>query len=344
MIYRTMVRMYLNRSQRLWNTCLQLPRPSVWTRQAMFSTSTVLSNRKTAIVNLEKRLERLTEVYEDFNGIHMQKSEDDVRGTNLIKFNDSTHRRADLEKLRIVPRDQSFYMANPPHEEIMRKLGDLLHENINVPVTPPEEYRRPKWLSLQDYAQMAGGTRLRPSDYGDFVRLASRLDSIDPQLISQEVVDILESFKRKESVSNSQVAIKTLDDQGRAIAVGRRKSSSARVIVVKSGENIKGQFLVNGRPLNVYFPRLQDRTTLLHPLKVIESMTSYNVFATVQGGGLTGQCGAVALGLAKALVIHNPLLGKRLSKAGLTKRDVRHKERKKPGKPKARKSNTWVKR
>ncbi|ANB13053.1 mitochondrial 37S ribosomal protein MRPS9 [Sugiyamaella lignohabitans] len=309
-----------------------------------FSTTTSPSNAQRAISQIQTRLEKLTKEYEDYNGIRKEQSDEDVRGTNLIKFNDFSHRRGDLEKLRVVPRDQAFYMANPPHEEIMRKLSDLLDKNINLPLASPQTYVRPSWLPMKDYANMAGGTRLRPSNYREFIKLASRLDSIDPQLIPSDVVTILDAFKRKETTASNKTPIKVLDNMGRAIAVGRRKTSSARVIVVKASEEIKGQFLVNGRPLDVHFDRLQDRTTALFPLKVIEGMGSYNVFATVHGGGLTGQCGAIALGLTKALIIHNPILGKRLSKAGCTKRDTRVKERKKPGKPKARKSNTWVKR
>jgi small subunit ribosomal protein S9 len=82
----------------------------------------------------------------------------------------------------------------------------------------------------------------------------------------------------------------------------------------------------------------------MYPLKVVDSLEDYNVFVTVHGGGVTGQADAVALAMSKAIVIHNPLLKKRLSRAECLKTDRRKVERKKPGKLKARRSMTWVKR
>lgn len=289
---------------------------------------------------LDARIDALVAHYEDFNGINSTAK--DVHGKNLVNFNDSLHTSFGPDRLRVVPKDHAFFMANPPHEMIMRRLAGLVNKYINLPTV---DQSAGSWLSQQDYSVMAGGTRLRPSDYKDFVRLASRLDKIDPQLKPDEVTSLLEAFKRVDVMArDGEKQHKQLDENGRAVTVGRRKSSSAKVSVVQSQPTIRGQFLVNGKPLDVYFPRLHDRASVIYPLKVVEAFGNYNVFATVQGGGTTGQADAIAHGLAKSLIIHNPLLAPRLRKAGCTVRDVRVKERKKPGKPKARKSNTWVKR
>ena len=83
--------------------------------------------------------------------------------------------------------------------------------------------------------------------------------------------------------------------------------SSARIMMAKSGEEIRGQILVNGRPLDLYFPRLTHRKSIMYPLTVLEAEDRYNIFVTVHGGGPTGQADAVAHGIARALAIHNPL-------------------------------------
>lgn len=264
---------------------------------------------------------------------------------DFVYYNDSRHVNQTLSRFRVVPRDRAFYMSNPPHEEIMRSLNDMLLKNINLPVQ--ENYHKASWVSIQEYTAFAGVSKtIKPSEYQKFVGVASRLDSIDPQLIPDEVKNLLNVFKKSESrnakLSDRKYA--TLDEFGRAICVGRRKMASARIQMVKSGETHKGQVIINSKPLDEYFPKLQDRQAILYPLKVVDSAGSFNIFATVQGGGTTGQASAVAHGIANALVIHNPLLRTRLSKAKCLQRDKRIKERKKPGKPKARKSYTWVKR
>jgi len=123
--------------------------------------------------------------------------------------------------------------------------------------------------------------------------------------------------------------------------VGRRKESSARVRV-SSGS---GKFTVNDKPLEDYFPRTGDMEAILGPLSAVsKDRETFDITATVYGGGVSGQTDSVKLGLARALVkldvenIHN------LRKAGLLTRDPRVKERKKPGLKRARKAPTYTKR
>lgn len=167
---------------------------------------------------------------------------------------------------------------------------------------------------------------------------------IDPQLLPSEVWDSITPFVRDRTSSKSSLNQKSLDEYGRAEVIGRRKTSSAKVFVTKNTEDAQGQIIVNGKPIDEYFVKLGDRDNLLYPLRVAGLVGQFNIFATVQGGGTTGQSGAVALGIARGIVVHNPLLKARLHRAGCMTRDARKVERKKPGKPKARKSYTWVKR
>ncbi|EGN99684.1 hypothetical protein SERLA73DRAFT_88269 [Serpula lacrymans var. lacrymans S7.3] len=102
--------------------------------------------------------------------------------------------------------------------------------------------------------------------------------------------------------------------------------------------------LVNNVPLAHYFPIPADRERVIRPLKLTGLLGAYNVFAIVRGGGVSGQSGAVAHGIAKGLAAHEPAIEMILRKAKLMRRDPRMVERKKTGMAKARKRYTWVKR
>ena len=121
---------------------------------------------------------------------------------------------------------------------------------------------------------------------------------------------------------------------------GRRKSSIASVRI-RPGD---GKIIVNKRELDDFFPRLQDRRDVQAPLVTSDSTGKYDVLIKVHGGGITGQAGAVKLGLARALVIADPETFSSLRDAGLLTRDSRMVERKKYGKKKARKSFQFSKR
>ncbi len=123
-------------------------------------------------------------------------------------------------------------------------------------------------------------------------------------------------------------------------AIGRRKQSSARVRLF-SGE---GVFVVNGKPADQYFSRDIDLRTILTPLKVTDSEGRFDVSVKVSGGGVTGQAGAVSLGIARALLKDDPELRRTLRQHGLLTRDARVKERKKPGLKRARKAPQYTKR
>lgn len=121
---------------------------------------------------------------------------------------------------------------------------------------------------------------------------------------------------------------------------GRRKTSTARVFLRPGA----GRLFVNGRTLESYFPRETHRIDLLRPLVNLEQAGSFDAFITVKGGGQTGQCGAIRLGLARALLQANPGYRDALKKAGLLTRDAREVERKKYGRAGARRSFQFSKR
>jgi small subunit ribosomal protein S9 len=121
---------------------------------------------------------------------------------------------------------------------------------------------------------------------------------------------------------------------------GRRKSSVARVRV-KPG---KGALVINNRQVHEYFSQEKDRNAVVAPLKATDTISSLDVFVNVKGGGTTGQAGATMLGIARALKNYDPNLMKNLRDGGYLTRDSRMVERKKPGKPGARRSFQFSKR
>ena len=121
---------------------------------------------------------------------------------------------------------------------------------------------------------------------------------------------------------------------------GRRKTSTARVFL-RPGT---GAITVNRRTFNAFFPTESLRTEITQPLLLTETVDKFDILATVSGGGVAGQAGAVRLGIARALVEYNAELRRRLKKDGMLTRDARIKERKKYGMAGARKRFQFSKR
>lgn len=125
--------------------------------------------------------------------------------------------------------------------------------------------------------------------------------------------------------------------------IGRRKRASARVRIYLDGDST-GEFTVNEKDVKEFFPRFGDYETLVGPLEDSELMGKVDVTVRIEGGGVTGQTGAVRLGLARALVKYDENLRGTLRASGHLTRDARIKERKKPGLKRARKAPTYTKR
>jgi len=121
---------------------------------------------------------------------------------------------------------------------------------------------------------------------------------------------------------------------------GRRKSSSARVFMTRG----TGKIIVNDRPLDEFFGRETSCMVVRQPLQKIEMADKWDVKATVEGGGISGQAGAIRLGLTRALMEYDGELRKPLRKAGYVTRDSREVERKKVGLHKARRATQFSKR
>jgi len=149
------------------------------------------------------------------------------------------------------------------------------------------------------------------------------------------------SISHSESViqgSKSEIASK-VDVLGRSYGTGRRKTSIARVWI-KDGS---GQFVINNKSSVDYFQPIQ-REHCIGPFIASKTAGLFDIWCTVKGGGMSGQAGAIRLGIGRALQNYSPELKPILRNAGMLTRDSRKVERKKPGQKKARKQYQWVKR
>jgi small subunit ribosomal protein S9 len=166
------------------------------------------------------------------------------------------------------------------------------------------------------------------------------LQDLTPADESVAPLQSLQDLTPDDAEPAAPVYVQKLDEQGRAYATGKRKDAVARVWV-KPGA---GRILVNGKTFTEYFARPVLQMILQQPIVAAERADQFDVVATVSGGGLSGQAGAVRHGISKALTLYEPALRAVLKKGGFLTRDSRVVERKKYGRAKARKSFQFSKR
>ena len=244
-----------------------------------------------------------------------------------------------LRTLRIVPASPSYFTATPQYTDDLLHLSSLLRKYQLLPMSAPGEAPRVAWKTIDQYKTELAEP-IRSKGYNTLLQLLKRLNYIHPSLMPAEVSQALERYKRDVQPYLNIPKPITVNAYGISVAVGRRKSSSAKVYLVEG----TGECLVNGKKLPDYFGRLHDRESAVWALKATQRLDKYNIWALASGGGTTGQAEAITLAVAKALMAHEPDLKPALRRAGCVRRDPRRVERKKPGKLKARKMPAWVKR
>ncbi|KAL2753871.1 hypothetical protein ACRALDRAFT_1093138 [Sodiomyces alcalophilus JCM 7366] len=241
--------------------------------------------------------------------------------------------------VRPMPVSPSYFSREPHFIDSIVRLNTLLHRYQNLPVVSPDQVPRQLWKTLEGY-RVYSGEPVKALQYSQALSIVKRLHQIDPKLMPAEVKDALVDFKRDiDPFSNVPKAI-PIDRFGRALGVGRRKTSTARAWVVEG----TGEVQVNGKALSEAFGRIHDRESAVWALRSTQRMDKYNVWALVEGGGTTGQAEALTLAIAKGMLAHEPALKPILRQAGCITRDPRAVERKKHGHLKARKMPAWVKR
>jgi len=296
----------------------------------------------------------------------------------------STTIRHDLEERKPIPQSPSFYTTRAVYydqvtqlEKAVSSAETFLRRNHLYPL--PEFARaslpplRPMW---KDQSEMASefSTKLTMTRYRRVTKLLNQLNDFQriatvggcPELVQRlsDILEMYESSKKEAYLNKGNRKPVVLDEYGRSYTLGKRKTSSARVWMIPvqttsdpTPEDLLGvdashrvfpvtfsTILVNNAPLHEFFQFPQDREQITRPLKVAGVLGKYNIFAIVRGGGTSGQSGALAHGIGKGIVAHEPELEVLFRRAKLTRRDPRMVERKKTGLPKARKRYTWVKR
>ncbi|KAK1717804.1 ribosomal protein S9/S16 [Colletotrichum lupini] len=244
-----------------------------------------------------------------------------------------------ITKARPLPISPSYFSREPRFNDAYIRLSALVERYQHLPLAPPELVPRQIWRNLKGYRQTTGEP-VKAMPFSQVLTMVKRLHQIHPGLMPSEVKEALQEFKRDIDPYKNVAKVVPLDRYGRALGVGRRKTSSARAWVVEG----TGEMLINGKPLNEAFGRVHDRESAIWALRSTARTDKYNVWALVEGGGVTGQAEALTLAIAKAVLVHEPALKPILRKAGCITRDPRQVERKKHGHVKARKMPAWVKR
>lgn len=205
--------------------------------------------------------------------------------------------------IRTLPASPSYFTREPIFNDAFIKLHALHRKFGKLPQAPPDKLERMSWRTLREYSQMVG-EKIRASQYNKAIELAKHLNKIHPGLKPQSVSEAILEFKREITIVENNSKPIPIDRFGRALGVGRRKTSTARAWVVEG----TGEVQINGKSLAEAFGRVHDRESALWALKVSERLDKYNVWALVEGGGTTGQAEALTLAVAKALVAHEPAL------------------------------------
>ncbi|KAL2871296.1 mitochondrial 37S ribosomal protein uS9m [Aspergillus lucknowensis] len=240
---------------------------------------------------------------------------------------------------RIIPTSPAYFSGSPKFIDHSLRLEGILAKYASLPTVPAREAPRMAWFRLPQFREFVGEP-IPTKKYKGLLRILQRLNRIDPAITPREVRDTLNDFLRPGNPYDIKLAPRTLDELGRARGKGKRKASHAVVHLVEG----EGEVLINGKSLTEAFPRVHDRESATWALRCSSRLDKYNVWARVKGGGTTGQAEAITLALARALLVHEPALKPILRRAGVITVDPRRVERKKPGRKKARKMPTWVKR
>jgi small subunit ribosomal protein S9 len=204
---------------------------------------------------------------------------------------------------RIVPASPAYFSSSPKFIDHLLHLEHILARYASLPTVPPNETPRMAWFKLAQFRDFVG-ENVPTKKYKNLIKILQRLNRIDPALMPTEVRRALKNFLRPGNPYANKPAPVVVDEMGRARGKGKRKESSAVVYLVEGD----GEVLVNGKSIVQVFSRIHDRESALWPLRCVQRLDKYNVWATVHGGGVTGQAEAITLALARALLAHEPAL------------------------------------
>lgn len=204
---------------------------------------------------------------------------------------------------RPLPVSPSYFSRQTRFYDAYAQLQNLNRQYGHLPPAPPGLLERVAWKPLNDF-RLSVGEPVKATEFKKCMDIVKRLSNIHPSLSTPAITEAVQIFKRDINPYNNATKPIPIDKFGRALGVGRRKSSVARAWVVEG----TGEVLINGKSLADAFGRVHDRESAIFALRSTERMDKYNVWALVEGGGTTGQAEALTLAVAKALMAHEPAL------------------------------------
>lgn len=213
---------------------------------------------------------------------------------------------------RIIPASPSYFSGSPRFIDNVLMLESLQAKYASLPIVGAGEAPRMAWFKLAQFRDFVGEP-VPMKKYKSLLKILQRLNRIQPEMVPQEVRSHLGKFLRPGNPYAQQNVPRTVDENGRARAKGKRKESTAVVQLVEG----EGEIMVNGKSLVEMFQRVHDRESALWALRSTQRMDKYNAWITVRGGGVTGQAEAITLAIARALLVHEPALKPALRKGEL---------------------------
>ena len=208
-----------------------------------------------------------------------------------------------LRRVRVVPASPSYFTGKPRSTDHFLLVRELARKYKPLPRLAAEEAQRVAFKTHAQYKAQVG-EKVKAGPYGDVIKAVAKLHLIHPKFKPKEVEDTVRMFLRDINPYDNVAKPGVVDEFGRAKGVGRRKTSSAVAWIVEG----EGEVLINGKSLARVFGRIHDRESAIWALKATDRIDKYNVWALVKGGGVTGQAEALTLAVAKALLVHEPLL------------------------------------
>jgi small subunit ribosomal protein S9 len=204
---------------------------------------------------------------------------------------------------RLVPASPSYFTSKPVTIDDIVHLQALLRAYQTLPTLPPSVAPRKTYKTLAQY-RLSIGEEVPAARYGKIRSLLKRLNLIVPELMPAEVKAALTQHLRDIDPLLNKPNPGFIDDFGRALGRGRRKSARAQAWLVEGN----GEVLINGKGINEVFGRVHDRESALWPLITTGRMARYNLWATCHGGGTTGWAESLAMAVGRSLLIHEPAL------------------------------------
>lgn len=204
---------------------------------------------------------------------------------------------------RALPISPSYFSRQADFNDSYLALQKLMRQYAHLPTVPADQVEKAAFRTLKDF-RLSAGEDVKAAEYARAMKLVRRLHKIHPSLAPESVKEAVGKFKRNINPHTNIAKPIEIDRFGRALGVGRRKTSTARAWVVEG----TGEVLINGKSLADAFGRVHDRESAMWPLKASQRVDKYNVWALVDGGGTTGQAEALTLAVANALLAHEPAL------------------------------------